>query len=118
MTPQQRRVLAQQIMVKVLPGENKDSRTIEVRDHGVGLMPEQMPGTILSLNEDNKVQKHYLMCNTFWSDLQQTIQVEWWASELEIEKYTDGMREYFANQAMLKMPEVVHANAFYGEAVG
>jgi hypothetical protein len=60
LTPQQRRGFAQQVIVGVLPGEGKDSWTIEVRDYGIGLMPEQMPSTILSLNESNKVQKHYL----------------------------------------------------------
>jgi hypothetical protein len=46
--------------VRLLPGEDRNSRTVEVRDLGVGLKPEQMAGTILSLNESNKLQKHYL----------------------------------------------------------
>jgi len=60
MTPQQRRLLAQRVMIKLLPGESRDSRTVEIRDYGIGLTPAQMPQTILSLNESNKLQKHYL----------------------------------------------------------
>jgi len=58
------------------------------------------------------------MCNTFWSYFQQAVQVERRTSELEIEKHADRMREHFANQPMLEMPEVTHANAFHGEAFG
>lgn len=60
MTPAQRREIAQRVTVKVLPGTSKSLRTIEVRDIGIGLTAEQMPNTILSLNESNKMQKHYL----------------------------------------------------------
>src|ERR1043166_2524121 len=60
LTPAQRRALAQGISVKILAGEGRDSRILEVRDTGIGLTPENMQGTILSLNESNKMQKHYL----------------------------------------------------------
>jgi hypothetical protein len=60
LTPAQRRALAQGISVKILAGEGPDSRILEVRDTGIGLTPENMQGTILSLNESNKMQKHYL----------------------------------------------------------
>ena len=58
------------------------------------------------------------MCNTFWSGLHQAIQIKGRAAELQIEKHADGMRQHFANQAMLKMPQVMHANALHGEAFG
>lgn len=60
MTTLERRTLAQRVAVKLMAGEGRGSRTVEVRDYGIGLTTEQMPGTILSLNESNKMQKHYL----------------------------------------------------------
>src|SRR5262249_45197864 len=60
MTPAERRALAQQTTIRVLNGEGRESRLLEIRDYGVGVTPESMPRTILSLNEINKIQKHYL----------------------------------------------------------
>jgi hypothetical protein len=60
MSPSQRRQLAQRVAICLLPGDGPESRVVEVRDLGIGLSPEDMPGTILSLNASNKVQKHYL----------------------------------------------------------
>ena len=60
MTPAQRRAIAKHVAIKILPGDGREARIVEVRDFGVGITPEQMPETILSLNESNKVQKHYL----------------------------------------------------------
>lgn len=60
LTTRQRQALADRVVIRLLPGEDRDSRTVEVRDRGVGMTPEQMPQTILSLNENNKLQKHYL----------------------------------------------------------
>lgn len=60
MSQRQRQELANRVVIKVLPGEGKESRIVDVRDLGIGLTPEQMPNTILSLNESNKVSKHYL----------------------------------------------------------
>jgi hypothetical protein len=60
LTATQRRSLAQRVTVKILAGEGRESRILEVRDNGIGLSPSLMPGTILSLNESNKMQKHYL----------------------------------------------------------
>lgn len=60
MTPTQRRTLAQRISIQVLSGDGRESRIVEVQDLGIGLTPEQMPKTILSLNESNKISKHYL----------------------------------------------------------
>jgi len=60
LSPTQRRGLAQQIIVKLQAGDGKDARIIEIRDEGVGITPENMRSTILSLNESNKIQKHYV----------------------------------------------------------
>ena len=60
MTPVQRRALAQRVSIKMEAGEGRESRIVEVRDRGIGITPQDMPKTILSLNESNKLQKHYL----------------------------------------------------------
>ena len=60
MTPAQRRKLAQRVTVRLLAGDHKGARILEIRDAGTGLTAAEMPGTILSLNESNKMQKHYL----------------------------------------------------------
>jgi hypothetical protein len=60
LTTRQRQHLANRVIIKLQPGTDRDARTLEVRDHGIGLKPDQMPRTILSLNESNKLQKHYL----------------------------------------------------------
>ncbi len=56
----QRRQLANRVVCSIFTGEGPDSRIVEVRDFGIGLPPVAMPDTILSLNESNKLQKHYL----------------------------------------------------------
>jgi hypothetical protein len=60
MTTGQRRSLADRVTVRLLAGAGRAARVVEVIDRGIGLTPQQMPGTILSLNESNKIQKHYL----------------------------------------------------------
>jgi len=60
MTSTQRRTLAQDIVVRVSEGEGKNSRTVGVRDNGIGVTADDMPTTILSLNESNKIKKRYL----------------------------------------------------------
>src|SRR5438105_3412913 len=60
MTTAQRRMLAQRVTIKLFPGDGREGRVVEVRDRGIGLSAEEMPSTILSLNESNKLQKHYL----------------------------------------------------------
>lgn len=59
-TLRQRQQLARKTVVTLEDGEGKSSRIVSVRDVGIGLFPEQMRTTILSLNEGNKWQKHYL----------------------------------------------------------
>lgn len=61
MTPAQRRGLAQRVSVRMDYGEGRESRVVDVWDRGIGIAPEQMASTILSLNESNKLQKHYLV---------------------------------------------------------
>ncbi len=60
MTPAQRQAVAKRVAIRLLPGNGRQGRLVEIRDFGVGLTPEEMPGTILSLNESNKIRKHYL----------------------------------------------------------
>ncbi|MCZ7625024.1 MAG: hypothetical protein M5R38_03575 [Candidatus Methylomirabilis sp.] len=60
MTPAQRQAVARRVVTHLLPGDGRQGRLIEIRDLGVGLTPEEMPETILSLNESNKIRKHYL----------------------------------------------------------
>lgn len=60
LTPKQRRDLAVKTIVRMEEGEGTQSRLLSVIDQGIGIAPDQMEGTILSLNESNKIQKHYL----------------------------------------------------------
>src|ERR1700761_4990092 len=60
LTTRQRQQIANRILIKLQPGTDRDARTVEIRDQGVGIKPDQMARTILSLNESNKLQKHYL----------------------------------------------------------
>lgn len=56
----QRRDLARRVKVTVHDGDSPQRRTIDILDAGTGLTQQQMPKTILSLNESNKMQKFYL----------------------------------------------------------
>lgn len=60
LTVRARQQLGERIVVTVHSGDTRGARVLEIRDRGIGLSPEQMPGTILSLNESNKMTKHYL----------------------------------------------------------
>jgi len=60
MTPVQRRSIAQRVSIKLRSGDDRSARVVEIRDTGIGLAPDEMPKTILSLNESNKIQKYYL----------------------------------------------------------
>jgi hypothetical protein len=55
-----RRTLARLVTVRLREGEGASRRIVEVVDRGTGLIGEDMPKTILSLNESNKVQKPHL----------------------------------------------------------
>lgn len=60
LTPKERQDLAGNTVVRLEPGEGWQSRILTVTDRGSGILPERMKDTILSLNESNKIQKHYL----------------------------------------------------------
>ena len=60
LTNSQRQALAEQAIVRLEPGEGSQSRIVTVIDQGVGIAPSDLEGTILSLNENNKITKHYL----------------------------------------------------------
>jgi hypothetical protein len=60
LTPSDRRTLAALCTIRLLPGEGRNSRLVEIRDEGIGLAANEMPRTILSLNESNKIEKRYL----------------------------------------------------------
>jgi hypothetical protein len=60
LTPKERQDLAQSSIVRLEAGEGPHSRVLSVIDSGIGVEPESMKSTILSLNESNKIQKHYL----------------------------------------------------------
>ena len=55
-----RQQLADAIVIQIHEGSSKKQPTLVVRDQGVGLTPNLVPTTILSLNETNKVDKPYL----------------------------------------------------------
>lgn len=60
LTSSQRQELARSTVMRLEPGEGWQSRILTITDRGTGIEPEQMESTILSLNESNKIQKHYL----------------------------------------------------------
>lgn len=60
LTVKQRQDLASRLVLRLQPGEGKQARILTVLDRGIGITPERMKDTILSLNESNKIEKHYL----------------------------------------------------------
>ncbi|QOJ01337.1 MAG: hypothetical protein HRU70_12920 [Phycisphaeraceae bacterium] len=60
MEAKDRRRIAQRVTVKLREGTALNRRIVEVIDQGIGLTAEEMPRTILSLNESNKVEKLHL----------------------------------------------------------
>lgn len=60
LTKSQRQDLAKRAVLRLEPGEGSNSRIVTVIDQGVGIAPNDLEGTILSLNESNKIKKHYL----------------------------------------------------------
>ena len=57
---QRREMAVNNLIVRLLPGEDKNSRIVEAVDNGTGISAEEIPKTILSLNESNKIRKYYL----------------------------------------------------------
>ena len=60
LTNKQRQDLAAATVVRLEPGEGTQSRLVSVIDRGIGIPADDLESTILSLNESNKIQKHYL----------------------------------------------------------
>lgn len=60
LTVKARQDLSAKTVVRLEPGEGAQSRLLTVIDQGIGIAPHQIENTILSLNESNKIQKHYL----------------------------------------------------------
>ena len=60
LTNSQRQALAKLAVLRLEPGEGSQSRIVTVIDQGIGIKPEDLERTILSLNESNKIEKHYL----------------------------------------------------------
>ncbi len=59
-TTERRQLATKSVHVRLAPGDDKTHCRVEVTDHGTGLTGAEMPKTILSLNETNKVQKPHL----------------------------------------------------------
>ena len=60
LSDKKRRALAENIRVILEDSGEADRPTINIADHGVGQHPADAPKTLLSLNENNKVNKPYL----------------------------------------------------------
>ena len=60
LTQKERQALAARAVVRLERGESAQSRLLTFIDKGIGIDPDQLENTILSLNESNKIQKHYL----------------------------------------------------------
>ena len=61
MTPAARRQLASRVTVSLEDSGVKKKPTLIITDKGIGIEPVDFPKTILSLNEQNKADKKYLM---------------------------------------------------------
>jgi len=57
----ERRKLAERIKVTLLESTVEKAPTVVVQDEGIGQHPENFPSTLLSLNEENKINKFFLM---------------------------------------------------------
>lgn len=57
-----RQQLAERVSISLLEGDGDwNQRLVIVEDRGTGIPPEQMPKTILSLSESNKIKKRYVV---------------------------------------------------------
>ena len=56
----QRQELARSAVLRLEPGEGPNSRIVTFMDRGIGIEPDALESTILSLNESNKISKHYV----------------------------------------------------------
>ena len=60
LTNTQRQNLAKSAVLRLEQGEGSQAPIVTVIDQGIGIKPAELESTILSLNESNKIQKHYL----------------------------------------------------------
>lgn len=56
----ERQRLANRVLMTIHEGDGRGRRTVDIQDFGIGIAADQMPATILSLNESNKLEKFYL----------------------------------------------------------
>lgn len=56
-----REIAEDTMTVRILAGSDEDHLTIETDDQGIGKSPDAFPETFLSLNEDGKITKPYLI---------------------------------------------------------
>lgn len=62
LSTKERQMLADRVSIQIMDGDGTwDQRLVLVEDRGTGLLPEEMPATILSLSENNKITKRYLV---------------------------------------------------------
>jgi hypothetical protein len=52
--------LARQVHITLRDSERADRPTVDIRDHGLGILPQNFASTILSLNENRKLRKLFL----------------------------------------------------------
>jgi hypothetical protein len=61
LTNHERGTLSKRLVLRLDDGDGSwQSRLVSVIDDGIGIAPGNLEGTILSLNESNKISKHYL----------------------------------------------------------
>jgi hypothetical protein len=58
--PAKRQPLADNVVVTLLTGLHKRAPSVMIRDRGIGLTPQLIPSTILSLSGTNKIDKPFL----------------------------------------------------------
>jgi len=62
LSTKQRQQLADRVNIQIAEGDGElNQRLVIVEDHGVGILPEHMATTILSLSESNKIKKRYVV---------------------------------------------------------
>lgn len=61
LSPSERKDIAEFVTVTIEEGDDRYKRTVQIQDTGIGITADQMPSSILSLGESNKLQKHHLM---------------------------------------------------------
>jgi hypothetical protein len=126
------------LSLKMHEGTSKDTPVIEIKDEGIGQPPEDFPDTFLSLNENSKVTKPYLIgkygqggSNTFdfceyaiilsrsidggdlgWSIVRYNPRIE------TEETYSDGVFEYCVlDDGSIPYIDEKHADGFEGSLI-